>query len=467
MGRKRNPIENVNIVAFGHKGLCIGKTPSGEAVLVENVVPGDVITFQPRRKKKGMKLGHVAHFESESPHRIPPVCDHFDHCGGCSWLNYQYRAQCEQKHDIVTNAIRRIGDLPEVTIRPIIGGDPELYYRNKMDYTFANRRWLTPEEIEGSQPLDYEGLGFHKSGAFDKVIDLDTCHLQVNISNEIRNATKTWALDNGLTFYDHRNHEGQLRNLIIRTTRAGEVMVILVTATSKKDIIDSFGELLKTSFPQIHHLIWMVNQKKNDALFDIDFSIIFGSGYLTEKLGETQYKIGPKSFFQTNPYQAEKLFEEVRKAANLKKSDVLYDLYCGVGSIGLYLARYCDKIVGIEEIPEAIDDAKMNAALNKFDNATFHVGDVGNLLDTAFLETHGRADVVVTDPPRAGMHDHVVETLNSARVPKIVYVSCNPSTQARDLKNLSEVYQVEYVQPVDMFPQTNHVESIAVLKLKS
>lgn len=456
----------MEIVAFGHKGTSIGKTPEGEAVLVEGAVPGDVVEFQMRRKKKGMKLGHVSSFIKKSPHRVIPICEHFEHCGGCNWMDVNYTEQCQQKQDVVTNAIRRIGQLPDVEIRPIIGGDPKLYYRNKMDYTFASRRWLTPEEIQSDEVFELEGVGFHKSGAFDKVIDINTCHLQKEPTNLIRNAVKEWAQKNEYAFYNYRTHEGQLRNLIIRMTRSGEVMVILVTADPDEKIIDGFAQLIESTFPEVSNIIWMVNQKLNDSLFDIDFKVIKGSGYIEERLGDANFKIGPKSFFQTNPYQAEKLFAEVRKAAGLDKNSVLYDLYCGVGSIGLYLAKDCRKIVGIEEIPEAIDDAIMNASINNFENAYFHVGDVAKLLDQDFIGRHGKADVVVTDPPRAGMHDQVVDTLIQAGVPKIVYVSCNPATQARDLKNLSVAYEVEYVQPVDMFPQTNHIESIALLKYK-
>lgn len=454
-------------MAFGHKGTCIGKTPEGEAVLVEGAVPGDVVTYQPRRKKKGMKLGHTLGLEERSPDRVDPVCEHFEYCGGCSWQNYAYAAQCNQKEDIVRSAVNRIGHLPDVEIRPILGGHPQLYYRNKMDYTFASRRWLTPEEIESGDQLDMAGLGFHKSGAFDKVIDLNRCHLQAEPTNTIRNRVKEWAIEKDYSFYNFRSHEGQLRNLIIRTTRAGDVMVILVTADDDRDIIDAFVELIEKEFTEVSNVIWMVNQKKNDALHDIDFEVVKGSGYITEEIGNTRFNIGPKSFFQTNPGQAEKLFNEVRQAAGLSKEDTLYDLYCGVGSIGLFLADQCAKVVGIEEIPEAIEDAIMNAELNGYDNAYFHVGDVGKMLDRDFIGRHGRADVVVTDPPRAGMHDVVVNTLNAAKIPRIVYVSCNPSTQARDLKNLSEVYSVDYVQPVDMFPQTNHVESVALLNLRS
>lgn len=467
MGRKRQPIQNVKIVAFGHKGTSIGKTPEGEAVLVEDAVPGDTVTYQPRRKKKGMKLGHVLELVEPSPHRVKPVCEHFDHCGGCSWQNLDYEEQCRQKEDIVASAVKRIGQLPNVEIRPIIKGDPELYYRNKLEYTFANRRWLTPEEISTDEVFDMRGLGFHKSGAFDKVIDLRECHLQKEPTNHVRNAIKEWAIENQLAFYNYRTHEGQLRNLIIRTTRKGEVMVILVVAKEDEELKKDFLRMMNASFPDIENLIWIVNTKKNDSLHDLDFEVLTGDGYITEELDGVKFKIGPKSFFQTNPYQAKRLFDEVKKATALKTDEVLYDLYCGVGSIGLFLAGNCEKVVGIEEVPEAIEDAMMNAELNGFENAYFHVGDVGKLLDRDFIGRHGRADVVVTDPPRAGMDPVVVETLKEARIPRIVYVSCNPSTQARDLKNLSEVYQVEYVQPVDMFPQTNHIEAVALLKLRS
>ncbi len=467
MGKRKPIIENVQIVSFGHKGLTIGKTPTGEAVLVEDAVPGDVVNYQVRRKKKGMKLGHVAEFVEKSKHRVEPVCAHFDVCGGCSWQNLDYKEQCQQKQDIVTNAVHRIGQLPEVPILPIIGGDPQYYYRNKVEYTFANKRWLTVEEISSGKIYTEGGLGFHKAGLFDKVVNIDTCHLQSEPSNAIRNATRKWASEHDLSYYDYKNHTGQLRNLIIRLTRDGQVMVILVTATKDRDIINSFQSFLAVQFPEVKNLVWMINTKWNDALHDVPFEVITGPGYIMETLDGVKFKIGPKSFFQTNPYQAEVLFRAVKEAADLKSTDTLYDLYCGVGSIGLYMAHSCKKVVGVEGIPEAIEDAKMNAALNGFGNAHFEVGDVGALVDESFLEMHGAADVVVTDPPRAGMHENVVKTLIAAKVPKLVYVSCNPATQARDLKLLSEVYDVISVQPVDMFPQTNHVESIAILKSRS
>ena len=467
MGKRKPVIENVQIVSFGHKGLTIGKTPTGEAVLVEDAVPGDVVNYQVRRKKKGMKLGHVAEFVEKSKHRVEPVCEHFDVCGGCSWQNLEYKEQCQQKQDIVTNAIHRIGQLPDTPILSIIGGDPEYYYRNKVEYTFANKRWLTVEEISSGEIYTEGGLGFHKAGLFDKVVNIEKCHLQGEPSNAIRNATRIWASENDLSYYDYKNHTGQLRNLIVRLTRTGEVMVILVTGTKDRNVIDSFHSFLSEEFPQVQNLVWMVNTKWNDALHDVPFEVIKGPGYIMETLDEVKYKIGPKSFFQTNPYQAEVLFRAVKTAADLKPTDILYDLYCGVGSIGLFMAHSCRKVIGVEEIPEAIEDAKLNAELNGFENTYFQVGDVGALVDQEFLSTHGSPDVVITDPPRAGMHENVVHTLISAKVPRLVYVSCNPATQARDLKLLSEAYDVISVQPVDMFPQTNHVESIAILKPRS
>jgi 23S rRNA (uracil1939-C5)-methyltransferase len=464
LGRSRQVISNVKVVSFGHKGLSIGKTEAGEAVLVEGAVPGDVINFQPRRKKKGMKLGHVDSFVQYSPDRVEPVCAHFEECGGCSWQNLSYDAQCQNKEAIVTNAIRRIGNLPDVPIKPILSGDRPLLYRNKVEYTFSNRRWLTTDEISSEEDLEYRGLGFHKSGAFDKVIDIETCHLQEEPTNKIRNLVRQWAFDNDFSFYNYRNHQGQLRNIIIKSTRAGAVMTILVTATDESDIIVSFKAMMDVEVPEVTDIIWMVNSKMNDSLFDIDFKVIKGNGYLIETLDGIKYKIGPKSFFQTNPYQAENLFRAVKEAAKIDPEDIVYDLYCGVGSIGLFMANACQKVVGIEEIPEAIDDAIENAKMNGIDNASFHVGDVKALLDTEFIKNHGKADIVITDPPRVGMHEDVVNALCEAKVDRIVYVSCNPATQARDLKMLSEVYDVEFVQPVDMFPQTNHVESIASLK---
>ena len=454
-------------MSIGHKGLCIGKTEEGEAVLVKGAVPGDLIDFQMRKKRNGMKWGAPINFIEYSSDRVEPVCNHFEHCGGCSWQNLDYAIQAEQKQAWVHQTIRRIGHVEGADLLPILAADRQLDYRNKMVFSFSRRRWMTPEEVRSGVKIEESGLGFYAGGSFDKVINIHQCHLQDGISNDIRNATRDWALDEGWTFYDAKAHKGDLRNLMVRTTRDGQVMVMLVTGIDNQDIIDSFSSMMSQRFPQVEELIWMVNTKWNDSWFDLDFEVIKGNGYITESLDGVKFQIGPKSFFQTNPYQAEVLFREVKALANLKAEDCLYDLYCGVGSIGLYLASEAGRVVGIEEVSEAIDDARINAGVNAIENAHFEVGDVKVLMDEEFLARHGKPDVIVTDPPRAGMHEDVVKTLNAHPVPRMVYVSCNPATQARDLQRLSERYEVVSVQPVDMFPHTNHVESIALLKQKS
>lgn len=462
--RKRKTLSDVRVVALGHKGLCIGKTKEGEAVLVKGAVPGDLIDLQVRKRRNKMKWGVPERFIEKSPHRVSPVCQHFEHCGGCSWQNLNYPEQLNQKSDIVENAVRRIGQIKEGKMLPILGADQPYWYRNKMVFSFSKKRWMTPEEIRSEIQITEPGLGFYAGGTFDKVINIFECHLQADPSNDIRNFTRGWALDGGYTFYDAKNHVGELRNLIVRTARSGEVMVTLVTGSDRQDLIDDFTQKITDAFDQISSVVRMVNTKWNDSLHDIDFEVQVGPGYITETLDGVDYRIGPKSFFQTNPDQAEVLFRSVREVAEPKESQTLYDLYCGVGTIGLYLSRYVKKVVGVEEIAEAIEDARINAQINDIKNAEFEVGDVKLLMNEKFIQRHGQADIIVTDPPRAGMHEDVVNVLNRQPVSTVVYISCNPATQARDLSRLSERYEVVSVRPVDMFPQTNHVESIALLK---
>ena len=434
--------------------------------MVRGAVPGDVINFVFRKKRNGMKWGTPDSWVEKSPHRIEAKCEHFQHCGGCSWQELDYAEQAQQKHNHVEQALRRLGGIQDAEYRNIIGGEKIYEYRNKMTYSFSRKRWLTLEEIRSGEEFNEPGLGFYAQGSFDKVINVTKCHLQSEPSNEIRNHLRTWAIDNGFTFYDAKSHVGDLRNLILRTTRQGEIMAMLVVGNDSEELKESFVAEMEKRFPQIEHLVWMVNTKWNDSLHDLDFSVLKGSGYITESLDGTKFRIGPKSFFQTNPGQAEHLFRAVRDMAEFQGKENLYDLYCGVGSIGIYMAQFVQRLVGIEEIPEAIDDARINAQINTIENANFEVGDVRVLMDEDFIRKYKKPDVIITDPPRAGMHEDVVKTLNRNPVEKMVYVSCNPATQARDLKRLNEVYETTVVQPVDMFPQTNHVESIALLKMR-
>jgi len=451
-------------VALGHKGMCIGKTKEGEAVLVKGAVPGDLIDLQVRKRRNKMKWGVPEKFLERSPHRVEPKCQHFEHCGGCSWQDLSYEEQLNQKASIVENAVRRIGQIEEGEILPILGAENPYLYRNKMVFSFSKKRWMTPEEIRSDIKITESGLGFYAGGTFDKVINIKECFLQSEPSNAIRNFTRSWAKENGYSFYDAKSHVGDLRNLIIRTSRSGEVMITLVTGTDRQDLMDDFTEKISKEFEEVTSVVRMVNTKWNDSLHDIDFEVQRGPGYITETLDGVSFRIGPKSFFQTNPNQAEILFRSVQEVAELKTEDHLYDLYCGVGTIGLYLSKYVNKVVGVEEIAEAIDDARINAEINNIQNASFEVGDVKLLVNDDFIQRHGSADVIVTDPPRAGMHEDVVNVLNQNPISRLVYISCNPSTQARDLQRLSESYQLLTVRPVDMFPQTNHVESIALLK---
>lgn len=468
MGRRKfKTIPNVTAVALGHKGLCIAKTQEGEAVLVKGAIPGDVFNYQMRKKRNGMKWGVPLEFLSRSEHLVEPRCDHFEYCGGCSWQNFDYAQQAFQKQDHVHQTIQRIGGIRETSFLPIIAGREQYDYRNKMVYSFSKKRWMTPTEIRSDVQIVEPGLGFYAGGSFDKVINIYRCHLQDGIANEIRNTTRDWAKREGYSFYNAKAHEGDLRNLMIRTTRQGEIMLTLVTGGPSEKIIDNFVAEMLQHFPQINTICWMVNTKWNDSLLDIPFSVIYGDGYITESLNGVDFRIGPKSFFQTNPGQAELLFSAVKEAADFNGDEVLYDLYCGVGTIGIYMSEHVGQLVGVEEVKEAIDDAWVNAEINGIENAHFEVGDVRLLVDEGFIDRHGKPDLIITDPPRAGMHEDVVKTLCQNPAPKLIYVSCNPATQARDLQRLSANYEVVSVQPVDMFPQTNHVESIALLKMRS
>lgn len=463
--KKQRIVENVSLTGIADKGKSVGRNEEGEVFFVEHGVPGDVVDVLVLRKKKGVAQGIVKEFKKKSAERVEPFCSHFDICGGCKWQNLSYEAQIKYKEVQVRDALRRIGKVDVSLFEPILGAPETQYYRNKLEFTYCNKRWLTADEIGTDVSNVEDVLGFHKAGAFDKMIDIKHCYLEGGISNELRLAAKAFGIEQGLTFYDPRTNIGFLRNIIIRVTEVGETMVIVVVNEGDMEKITNYMEALKNRFPEITSLHYCINTKVNDFILDLDIVCYSGEAFITENLGNINFQIGPKSFFQTNTKQAVRLFDIVKDFAGLSGSENVYDLYTGIGSIALYVAENCKQIVGIEEVAAAIDDARLNQERNHISNAVFYAGDVKDILTDEFSDKHGKPDIVITDPPRAGMHPKVVATLLELAAPKIVYVSCNPATQARDLLLLKDKYTVKRVRPVDMFPHTHHVENVALLEL--
>jgi 23S rRNA (uracil1939-C5)-methyltransferase len=465
--RKPQLVKNVNITGIADAGMSVGRSPEGEVIFVQGGVPGDVIDAMVFKKRKKIKIAAVHQIIKLSSDRTKPFCEHFNECGGCKWQNLSYESQLKHKHTIVNDAMKRIGKISEVEVEDVLGAKDIRYYRNKLEFAFAPYRWLTKEEIEQKGEIKQSpSAGFHISGSYNKILDIRQCHLQNDLNNDIRNFIKSFCISNQLHFYNVDTHEGFIRNIIIRNTTFGHWMLIISVAKNDAKKIKLLMDAVKNEFSFLTSLYYVVNSKKNDFILDLDFHLWSGQAFIIEQLGEVKYKIGPKSFFQTNSYQAKELFDLVMEMGAFTKEENVYDLYCGLGSIGLYVASHVKSVVGIEEISAAIEDANTNAAFNKIENCTFYAGDVKDILDQDFIIKHGKADVVITDPPRAGMHTKVVDTLLALEAPKIVYVSCNPATQARDLLLLKEKYDVIRLKPVDMFPHTSHVENIALLQLK-
>ena len=483
MARKQFTLPNILIHGIADRGKGVGRTEEGMAVFVDGAVPGDVVDVFVQKKKGGFAEGRVETIVSPSPDRVEAFCQHFSICGGCKWQNLDYEAQLRHKQQVVEDALLRIGKIEIGEFLPILGAPETVFYRNKLEFGFSNKRWI----LEGEFPKDeapevtlfanpevtlFEkvsllyGLGFHKAGFFDKIIDIQKCWLQAEPSNELRNTCRQIGLDQGLEFYDPRHHKGFLRNLMVRLTTTGELMLLVSFAQNRPDAIAGYLDAILEKFPNLTTLVYCINPKLNDSMFDLEMHTYRGKGFVVEQLGDLKFKIGPKSFFQTNSLQGKQLYDVTAEFAGLTGNENVYDLYTGTGSIALYLARYCKSVVGIEEIPEAIADAEENMRLNGITNATFYAGDVKSVLSPEFVEKHGRPDVLITDPPRAGMHPKAVEFLLELASPRIVYVSCNPATQARDLQLLSEKYAVLKVRPVDMFPHTHHIENVALLELK-
>lgn len=468
-GRRRIPdekrfVSEVEVIDIAEDGKGVARVED-LVVFIEKAVPGDVVDIELLRKKKSFYEAKISRLAQESPHRTIPFCSHFGTCGGCKWQQMDYAAQLTFKQKSVFNALTRIGKIDASQMEPILPSAENRYYRNKLEFTFSNKKWLTDLDAL-PEPQDMDALGFHVPGRFDKILQIDHCFLQGGLSNEIRNALDAFAKREGISYYDIRQHEGALRNLIIRTSSTGELMVILVFAYVDQSTVDQCLSFLKESYPAITSLLYVINQKKNDTIFDQDIQVYAGRDYIFEEMEGLRFKVGAKSFYQTNSAQAYELYKITREFAGFRGDELVYDLYTGAGTIANFVARDVRAVIGVEYVPSAIADAKINSELNDIENTTFFAGDMKDVLTPEFVAEHGKPDVVITDPPRAGMHPDVVARLLEMEAPKIVYVSCNAATQARDLALLSEKYEVGRIKPVDMFPHTQHVENVVSLFLK-
>lgn len=467
MARKNKTLpifENVEIVDVAAEGKAIARVDD-RVVFVPFVIPGDVVDVQLRRKRKKFAEGKVIRIVEKSPDRVEPLCEHFGVCGGCKWQILPYAEQIRYKEKQVVDNLTRLGKIELPAISPILGSARTEFYRNKLEFTFSNKRWLTEEQIGSEETFDnMNGLGFHIPGAFDKVLDINKCWLQDNISNKIRNFVRQYCFEKGYTFFDLRNRGGLMRTLVVRTSSTGELMLIVVFYDDDKAQRDDLMSAIEKEFPQITSLLYIINQKANDTISDQEVLTWSGKDHMYEEMEGLRFKIGPKSFYQTNSEQAYELYKIARNFAELTGNELVYDLYTGTGTIANFVAKQAGKVIGIEYVEDAIEDAKANSAHNNIDNTLFYAGDMKDILTQDFINEHGRPDVIITDPPRAGMHDDVVNVILFAEPKRIVYVSCNPATQARDLSLLDEKYKVMKVQPVDMFPHTHHVENVVLLE---
>jgi 23S rRNA (uracil1939-C5)-methyltransferase len=468
--RKKIILERVTIEEVAAEGKTLAHVDD-RVVFIKGGAPGDVVDVRVTNKRKNYFEGVPLTYHSLSADRIEPFCEHFGTCGGCKWQHLPYKMQLAFKQKQVVDNFERLGKFEIPAPEPIMGSAEEQFYRNKLEFTFSDSRWLTKEEIDSEQPLERNAVGFHIPGRFDKILDIEKCYLQPEPSNEVRNWLRKYALAKSITFYNVHKHQGYLRNLIIRTTTTGQTMVILQVAENRPEVMEPLLTEMNNSFT-ITSLNYVINAKKNDTFNDLEVVNFAGKLFIEEIMAVENsdtpltFRIGPKSFYQTNSKQAEHLYQKVKLLAQIKKHEIVYDLYTGTGTIANYVAHLAKRVIGLEYVPESIEDAKVNAQINNIDNAEFFAGDMKDLLTEHFINEHGQPDVIITDPPRAGMHPSVVEMLNLVKADKIVYVSCNPATQARDISVLSEHYKVEAFQPVDMFPHTHHVENIVLLKLR-
>ncbi|WP_035336297.1 23S rRNA (uracil(1939)-C(5))-methyltransferase RlmD [Dokdonia sp. PRO95] len=468
MGRRkqnRQVFENISVTDAGAKGKAIGHAPDGKVIFINNAVPGDVVNVQTTKKRKAYYEGTAIEVLTLSRKRTQPQCEHFDACGGCKWQHMDYKFQLEYKQQEVENNLKRLGkiELPELT--PIAGSSEQYFYRNKMEFGFSDSKWLTLEQIKSDEVIeDRNALGFHIAGMWDKILDIDKCHLQRDPSNAIRNGIKEFATANNMAFYNARNQDGLLRTLMIRTSSNGELMVLVQFFKEETENRELLLNYIKDTWPEITSLLYVINSKGNDTIYDQEVICFSGRDHIFEEMEGLKFKINAKSFYQTNSKQAYELYKITRDFAGLTGNELVYDLYTGTGTIAQFVAKKARKVIGVEAVPDAIEAAKENAKLNGIENTEFFVGDMKKVFNTEFINTHGVPDIIITDPPRDGMHADVVQQIINISPQKVVYVSCNSATQARDLALLDETYKVIKVQPVDMFPQTHHVENVVLLE---
>ena len=473
MGRRRRrqqpmpKLENVEMQSIAAEGKSFTKVDE-KALFVPFTVPGDVVDVQVTKNRTAYMEGKVIRFEKKSAMRIDPKCEHFSVCGGCKWQMLAYDEQLKAKQQQVFDNLQRLGDFDMPEMMPILASEKQYFYRNKMEFTFSSRKWLLENYSKevNFEDINMNGLGFHMPGMFDRILDLDNCYLQQEPSNAIRLSVRDYAFKHDLTFYHQREQVGYLRNLIIRTASTGDLMVILVVGEDQPEAIKGIMAHIDQEFPQITSLMYVVNKKMNTIITDLPIELYSGNPYLMEEMEGVKFKVGPVSFYQTNSLQAYEMYKIARDFAGLTGEELVYDLYTGTGTIANFVAKNAKKVVGVEYVPEAIEDAKTNSELNKIDNTVFYAGDMAKVLTHDFIRANGKPDVVITDPPRAGMHEKVIKQLLNAAPKRIVYISCNPATQARDITLMNEKYEVTKVQPIDMFPQTHHVENIVLLELK-
>jgi len=468
MGRKNTDkvvFHQIKVLDAGAKGVSVAKAPDGKVVFIPNVVPGDVVDVQTFKKRKAYYEGKAVKFHELSEHRVDPICEHFGVCGGCKWQNMNYDQQLFYKHNEVKNHLQRIGKIELPEFEPILGSEKKFFYRNKMEFSFSNSRWLTEAEIGSDEDLgNRNALGFHIPKMWDKILDIKKCHLQEDPSNAIRNEIRDFANANNLTFFNPREHSGLLRTVMLRTASTGEIMLLIQFFEDDKANRELLLDHMYAKFPQITSLQYVVNNKANDTLYDQDIKLYKGRDYILEEMEGLKFSINAKSFYQTNSDQAYELYKITRDFAGLTGNETVYDLYTGTGTIAQFVSKKAKKVIGVESVPDAIKDAKANAERNNITNCEFFVGDMKVVFNDAFIAQHGQPDVIITDPPRDGMHKDVIEQILKIAPEKVVYVSCNSATQARDLALMDEKYKVTKVRPVDMFPQTHHVENVVLLE---
>ncbi|MBX3163437.1 MAG: 23S rRNA (uracil(1939)-C(5))-methyltransferase RlmD [Bacteroidetes bacterium] len=462
--KKNFVLENLEVVDISSDGKAVAKH-EGMVVFIESAVPGDIVDVMVHRRKNNFSEGKIHRMIKASPQRVNPVCEHFGYCGGCKWQNMSYQSQLQFKQKYVYDAFTRIGKLEFPDMTPILANKEPYFYRNKLEFSFSNKKWLTPEEMAtGEEIKEKNALGFHVQGMFDKILNIDHCHLQPSPSNEIRNSIREYALQHKLSFFDIRNQTGFLRNIMIRNTSKGDVMLIVSVFEWLEKELFALLEFLKNKFPQIVSLQYVHNPKGNDTFMGLEIKTYHGADHIVEEMEGLKFKISPKSFYQTNSEQAYELYKIARNYAGLTGNETVYDLYTGTGTIANFVAKQAKKVVGIEYVEDAIKDAKENSKNNNISNTLFFAGDMKDVLNETFISTHGQPDVIITDPPRAGMDTKVVEAILKAMPKKVVYVSCNPATQARDLALMQQAYKITKTQAVDMFPQTAHVENVTLLE---